>query len=78
MPVKAEAQVSQIRDKDEQLFLNLDNGWGKVVVHTYTHNCIAAVLRDGNNVTFGVFASRENLCDYAHLTGANIEWSQGD
>jgi len=74
MSVTTDAAVTQIRDKDDDLFLNLDNGWKWVGVHSHTANGIAAVLRDGHAVTFGMFASRDKLVDYANLTGLAIEW----
>lgn len=79
MSVKTQAEVSQIRDRDEQLFLNLENSWGQVMVHSHVHDCVAAVLRDGDNITFGMFASREHLVKHAQLTGKAILWdSEGE
>jgi len=74
MGVKVEAEVRQVQDKDEQLFFNLSHGWGQLLAHTHTHSCIAAVLRDGGNVSFGIFVSRRKLREYANMTGMAIEW----
>jgi len=75
MTVKTQCKVHQIKDKDGQLFLNLEHGWGKVLVHSHPHDCVAAVLQNGGNVSFGMFSDRRKLGAYADLTGKAIVWT---